>query len=61
MPLFFFISLIVLCLALIFSYASSKYFAKPLRDMADAARRFGRGELNVRVEPDPTAPTRSAS
>lgn len=50
-PLFFFISLIVLCLALIFSYASSKYFAKPLRDMADAARRFGRGELNVRVEP----------
>ena len=51
LPLFFFISLIVLCLALIFSYASSKYFAKPLRDMADAARRFGRGELNVRVEP----------
>ena len=50
-PLFFFISLIVLCLALIFSYASSKYFAKPLRDMADAARRFGRGELSVRVEP----------
>ena len=45
LPLFFFISLIVLCLALIFSYASSKYFAKPLRDMADAARRFGRGEL----------------
>ena len=41
----------MLCLALIFSYASSKYFAKPLRDMADAARRFGRGELNVRVEP----------
>ena len=50
-PLFFLISLIVLCLALIFSYASSKYFAKPLRDMADAARRFGRGELDVRVEP----------
>ena len=50
LPLFFFISLIVLCLALIFSYASSKYFAKPLRDMADAARRFGRGELDVRVE-----------
>ncbi len=50
-PLFFTISLVVLCLALIFSYVSSRYFAKPLRDMADAARRFGKGELDVRVEP----------
>ena len=50
-PIFFTISLVVLCLALIFSYVSSRYFAKPLRDMADAARRFGKGELDVRVEP----------
>ena len=54
-PIFFFISLVVLCLALVFSYASSKYFAKPLRDMADAARRFGRGELSVRVETTETS------
>lgn len=51
LPLFFLISLVVLCLALVFSYASSKYLSKPLRDMADAARRFGRGELSARVEP----------
>ena len=50
-PIFFTISLVVLCLALIFSYVSSRYFAKPLRDMADAVRRFGKGELDVRVEP----------
>ncbi len=50
LPLFFLISLVVLCLALLFSYASSRYLAKPLKDMAQAARRFGQGDLSARVE-----------
>ena len=50
LPLFILISLVVLCLALIFSYASSRYLAKPLKDMAQTARRFGQGDLSARVE-----------
>ena len=50
LPLFFLIALVVLCLALLFSYASSRYLAKPLKDMAQAARRFGQGDLSARVE-----------
>ena len=50
LPLLFLISLVVLLLALVFSYAGSKMQAQPLRDMADAARRFGQGDLSVRVE-----------
>lgn len=50
LPLLFLISLVVLLLALIFSFAGSKMLAQPLRDMASAARRFGRGDLSVRVE-----------
>ena len=50
LPLFFLISLVVLLLALAFGYASSRYLSQPLRQMAEVARRFGRGELAVRVE-----------
>ena len=50
LPLFFLIALVVLLLALMFSYASSRYLAKPLKDMAQAARKFGQGDLSARVE-----------
>ena len=50
LPLLFFISLIVLVIALGFGLANSHYLTQPLREMADAARRFGRGNLSVRVD-----------
>ena len=49
-PLFFLICLAVLSVALILTFTSSKYMSQPLRDMAAAARRFGHGDLSVRVE-----------
>ena len=50
LPLFFIISLFVLILALSFGLANSRFQSQPLREMADAARRFGRGDLSVRVD-----------
>ncbi len=50
LPLFFVISLVVLVLALSFGLANSRLQSQPLREMADAARRFGRGDLSVRVD-----------
>ncbi len=52
LPLFFLISIAVLIMALILSYASSRLLSKPLRDMADTARRFGQGDFSARVETD---------
>ncbi len=49
-PLFLLISMIVLLLALIFSFAGSKLLSRPLRSITDAARRFGKGDLSARVE-----------
>ena len=49
-PLFLLISMIVLLLALIFSFAGSKLLSRPLRAITDAARRFGKGDLSARVE-----------
>lgn len=49
-PLFFLICLAVLSVALVLTFTYSKYMAQPLRDMAAAARRFGHGDLSVRVE-----------
>jgi signal transduction histidine kinase len=50
LPLFFFISLVVLTLAVILSFLYSKRLARPLNEMAAAARRFGHGDFSVRVE-----------
>ena len=50
LPLFFLISLFVLILALSFSLANSRLQSQPLREMAEAARRYGRGDLSVRVD-----------
>ena len=50
LPLFFIISLLVLLLALSLGFANFRYQAQPLREMAEAARRFGRGDLSARVE-----------
>ena len=49
LPLFFLISLFVLILSLSFSLANSHVQSQPLREMAEAARRYGRGDLSVRV------------
>ena len=50
LPLFFLISLFVLILSLSFSLANSHVQSQPLREMAEAARRYGRGDLSVRVD-----------
>ena len=46
---FFFVSLAVLSLALIMSLVTSKRLAKPLDEMASAARKFAHGDFSVRV------------
>ncbi|MBQ2895157.1 MAG: HAMP domain-containing histidine kinase [Oscillospiraceae bacterium] len=50
MPLFLMLCVAVLCLALILSFFNSRRLARPLHDMADAARKFGHGDFSVRVE-----------
>ena len=50
LPMFVMISLVVLIMALLLSYASSLYLSKPLRAMAEVARRFGQGDMTARVE-----------
>ncbi len=47
--IFFFIAMVVLCIAFISSSIFSLQQVKPLREMADAVRRFGMGEYDVRV------------
>lgn len=47
--IFFFIAVVVLCIAFISSSIFSLQQIKPLREMADAVRRFGMGEYDVRV------------
>lgn len=49
-PLFLMICVVVLTLSLILSFLFSRRLAQPLKDMAEAARRFGHGETSVRVE-----------
>ncbi len=50
LPLLFVISMVVLVLALVFGLASSRALTQPLQEMAEAARRFGRGDLSARVD-----------
>lgn len=48
--LFFFVAVIVMCVACIACSIFSMQQVKPLREMADAVRRFGMGEYDVRVD-----------
>lgn len=48
--LFFFVAVIVMCVACIACSIFSRQQVKPLREMADAVRRFGMGEYDVRVD-----------
>ena len=48
--IFIFTALVVMFLASILSSLTSLYQTKPLKEMADATRKFAHGEFNVRVE-----------
>ena len=47
--IFFFTAVVVLLIAVIASSLTSAYQVRPLKEMAEAARKFGRGEFDVRV------------
>ena len=48
--IFFFTAVVVMCLAFIATSVTSLSQTKPLKDMAEAARKFGLGEFDTRVE-----------
>ena len=48
--IFFFTAVVVMCLAFIATSGTSLSQTKPLKDMAEAARKFGLGEFDTRVE-----------
>ena len=47
--IFFFAAVVVLLIAVIASSITSAHQTRPLTEMAEAARKFGRGEFDVRV------------
>ena len=47
--IFFFSAVVVLIISVIASTITSAHQARPLNEMAEAARKFGRGEFDVRV------------
>ena len=49
--IFFFSAVVVLLISVIVSTLTSARQARPLNEMAEAARKFGRGEFDVRVSP----------
>lgn len=51
--LFFYVAIAVLIVSMLAASFLSQMQVRPLGQMADAARRFGRGELGVRVEESP--------
>ena len=51
--LFFYVAIAVLVVSMLAASFLSRMQVRPLGQMADAARRFGRGELGVRVEESP--------
>ena len=51
--LFFYVAIAVLVVSMLAASFLSRMQVRPLGQMADAARRFGRGELSVRVEESP--------
>ena len=48
--IFFFTAIVVLCIAFITTSVTSLRQTKPLKEMAEAARKFGHGEFDTRVE-----------
>ena len=48
--IFFFTAVVVLCIAFITTSITSLSQTKPLKEMAEAARKFGHGEFETRVE-----------
>lgn len=48
--IFFFTAIVVLCIAFITTSVTSMRQTKPLKEMAEAARKFGHGEFETRVE-----------
>lgn len=52
MMIYLFVALIIMIIAMVVSFFASRYEAKPLKDMAVAARRFARGDFSVRVDID---------
>ena len=48
--IFFFTAVVVLCIAFITTSVTSLRQTKPLKEMADAVRKFGHGEFETRVE-----------
>ena len=51
--IFFFTAIVVMFIAFITSSVTSLRQTKPLKDMAEATRRFGHGEFDIRVECTP--------
>ena len=47
--IFFFSAVVVLLISVVASTLTSAYQARPLNEMAEAARKFGRGDFDVRV------------
>lgn len=47
--IFFFSAVVVLLISVVASTLTSAYQSRPLNEMAEAARKFGRGEFDVRV------------
>jgi len=47
--IFFFAAIVVLCIAFLTSSVTSMYQTRPLKEIAQTARKFGRGEFDVRV------------
>ena len=47
--IFFFSAVVVLLISVVASALTSTYQARPLNEMAEAARKFGRGDFDVRV------------
>ena len=48
--IFFFTAVVVLCIAFITSSVTSLHQTKPLKEIAETARKFGHGEYGVRVQ-----------
>lgn len=48
--IFFFTAVVVMCLAFLATSITTRHQTRPLKEMADAARKFGHGEFDTRVD-----------